>query len=151
MFTCEVQGPSDGVYEFARRLQTDAPPLARLDGVTSERIDIVPGENDFVIAPSAGGPDARMVVPADVAPCAACVAEFTDPTDRRFGYAFTCCVDCGPRYTVVAALPYDRERTSDGLVRAVRGLSSRIRRPGRPAFPRPGHLLPCVRADPGAA
>ena len=109
---CEVQGAADAVHRFTARLVGDAPPLARIDVVDVTELEVVPHETAFVIAASAVGADARLAVPADVAPCPACVAEFTDPDDRRFGYPFTCCVDCGPRYTVVAALPYDRERTS---------------------------------------
>ncbi len=53
-----------------------------------------------------------MAIPPDVSTCTACMSEVLDPADRRFGYPFTCCTDCGPRYTVVRELPYDREATS---------------------------------------
>ena len=61
---------------------------------------------------SVGSGTVAGTVPPDVAACGACLAEIADPGGRRYRYAFTCCTDCGPRYTVVQSLPYDRERTS---------------------------------------
>ncbi len=110
--TCEVQGPADLVADFIRRVRDDAPALARIDRIDVAALHPVSGEADFVIGPSRPGADSRLAVPADVAPCPACLTELADPDDRRFEYPFTCCTDCGPRYTVVSELPYDRERTS---------------------------------------
>jgi hydrogenase maturation protein HypF len=115
---CEVQGPEAAVGAFIDRLRPEAPPLARIDGLSSHDRPVVPGAPAFAIVASA--PDRRpgpsgpspATVPPDVAPCPACRAELTDPTDRRHRYPFTCCVDCGPRLSVVRSLPYDRATTS---------------------------------------
>ena len=77
------------------------------DGLPITSASVPPGA-----AVGGGLPMTPASVPPDAAVCEACSAEISDPADRRFGYAFTCCTDCGPRYTVVRSLPYDRERTS---------------------------------------
>ncbi len=110
---CEIQGTPADLAVFIERITAEAPPLARVESLHSMTVDCIEHENEFRIAASSGGDGPGFAgVPADAAACPACLAEIRDPSDRRFGYAFTCCVDCGPRYTVVQSLPYDRERTS---------------------------------------
>ena len=133
---CEVQGPEAALDAFADALRRQAPPLARIRGIETEKIAVVADEDDFVIAVDAraavdleasagiraaagprgsdggGTPMTPASIPPDAAVCEACSAEISNPADRRFGYAFTCCTDCGPRYTVVRSLPYDRAGTS---------------------------------------
>lgn len=110
---CEVQGRRADLDEFEARVAAEAPPLARVDSVRSADVPPVEGEQEFSIAVSASGSGTVAgTVPPDVAACSACLAEIADTGERRYRYAFTCCTDCGPRYTVVQSLPYDRERTS---------------------------------------
>ena len=110
---CEVQGRAPMLDRFHTELSSHGPPLARVEGIDAVAIAVRPDETDFRIAPSSTGSAAATAsIPPDVAPCSRCVLEIRSPGDRRHGYAFTCCTDCGPRYTVVDSLPYDRERTS---------------------------------------
>lgn len=110
---CEVQGDPASLDAFHQRVVADAPPLARVGDIRSSDLPVVSGEAGFAIAESRSGTgSAALAVPPDVAPCTHCLAEIGDADDRRYRYPFTCCTDCGPRYTVVRSLPYDRERTS---------------------------------------
>ena len=110
---CEIQGRRADLDEFEARVADEAPPLARVDSVRSADLAAVEGESGFSLSPSTpGSGTVTGTVPPDVATCPACLAEIADPGGRRYRYAFTCCTDCGPRYTVVRSLPYDRERTS---------------------------------------
>lgn len=107
----EAEGPAAQVAELTRRLVDDAPPLARVVGVTVEQLSPL-GATGFRIAEShdGGAPDAP--VSTDTATCPECLAEVDDPADRRHGYAFTNCTNCGPRYTIVCGVPYDRPATT---------------------------------------
>ena len=107
----EIQGPDARLDEFRNRLEREVPRLARIDAVESRATTPRADEPGFVIAASAGGPVSTGVTP-DSAPCADCIDEMFDPQDRRWRYAFTNCTNCGPRYTITAALPYDRPNTS---------------------------------------
>ena len=110
---CEIQGCRTDLDEFEARVVAEAPPLARVDSVHAADVPTVEGERDFSLSPSApGSGTVTGTVPPDIAACPACLVEIADPGGRRHRYAFTCCTDCGPRYTVVRSLPYDRERTS---------------------------------------
>lgn len=107
----EVEGPEEAVEGFAGRLREALPPLARLDEVSESRISPL-GEEGFRVLESETGPRKSALVPPDAALCADCRREMEDPGDRRHRFPFTTCTNCGPRFTLVRALPYDRERTS---------------------------------------
>jgi hydrogenase maturation protein HypF len=107
----EVEGPPRAVEGFLTRLRTEAPPLAAIEGVSVE--DLAPtGAEGFSIERSASGGEPLALVSPDVATCAACLAEMLDPADRRYGYAFHNCTNCGPRFTIVRGVPYDRPLTT---------------------------------------
>ncbi len=107
----EVEGAPGAVREFLLALEREAPPLARIERVTTR--EIVPnGCESFCIAPSEPAGARRTGVPADSATCADCLAELADPADRRFGYPFINCTNCGPRFTIVRDVPYDRPLTT---------------------------------------
>lgn len=109
----EVQGDAGALEEFDRRLPLEVPPLALVT-----RIDVAPialarsDEPGFTIVPSRGGAGARTLVAPDVATCPACLAELFDPGDRRYRHPFITCTDCGPRFTIIRDLPYDRPATT---------------------------------------
>jgi hydrogenase maturation protein HypF len=107
----EVEGASAAVREFLDALESNAPPLARVDRVTATPIPPC-GSPGFVIAASDPAGRRRALVSADSATCADCLAELTDPADRRFGYPFINCTNCGPRFTIVRDVPYDRPFTT---------------------------------------
>ena len=106
----EVEGSESAVAEFWRRLGPEAPALARIEAVTAEPVPCR-GGTEFVIDPSQRGRGRTLVSP-DVATCSACRAELADPTDRRYRHPFISCTNCGPRFTVVVDLPYDRPMTT---------------------------------------
>jgi hydrogenase maturation protein HypF len=117
----EVAGPPSAIGELRRLLVDDAPPLARVTGVTAAPLPVPagpgahPGADDdahFVIARSADDGQAEVPVSIDTGTCDQCLAEIDDPADRRHGYAFTNCTNCGPRYTLVVSVPYDRPATT---------------------------------------
>ena len=107
----EIEGPPDAIEALLARLPAEAPPAAVIEGV--EREAVPPrGEKGFGIVPSAraGSPDAQ--VSPDIATCEACLRELFDPADRRYRYPFINCTDCGPRFTIVRGVPYDRPLTT---------------------------------------
>jgi hydrogenase maturation protein HypF len=110
----EVEGPAAAVGEFLRRLERDAPPLARIERVTATAITPRrPAEAGFVIAASDAQTGLRRtLVSADTATCADCLRELGDPADRRCNYPFINCTNCGPRFTIVRDVPYDRPLTT---------------------------------------
>ena len=107
----EVQGPAPALGRFGKRLRAEAPPLAAIHDIASVLLPPAPASG-FVIDASRAQAGATTAVPPDVALCADCRREVRDPADRRFGYAFTNCTNCGPRWTIINALPYDRPLTS---------------------------------------
>jgi hydrogenase maturation protein HypF len=107
----EVEGLADAVESFPARLRAALPPLARLDELVAEQLEPI-GERSFSVLASQAGRRERALVPPDSALCADCRAEMEDLADRRARYPFTTCTNCGPRFTLVRSLPYDRERTS---------------------------------------
>ena len=109
--TIELEGPQDALDRFAARLAAEAPRLARIDAVEAATVPVHGGAPGFAIAASAGGRVSTAIGP-DTAICDDCLAELFDPRDRRWRYAFINCTNCGPRFTITRALPYDRSMTS---------------------------------------
>ncbi len=131
----DAEGPLDALEKLAERLVHHAPPLARVDQVIVTALAPAMGQRD-ISAPDAGSASrheprgaprrarafridaststgtARVPVSVDIATCAACLAELRDPADRRYRYPFINCTDCGPRYTIVCSVPYDRPATT---------------------------------------
>jgi hydrogenase maturation protein HypF len=107
----EVEGEPERLQGFLEALQREAPPLARIEEVTT--CLLVPrDERDFVIEASQARPGDFQSVSPDAATCEDCRRELFDPTDRRYRYPFINCTNCGPRFTVIESLPYDRPRTT---------------------------------------
>jgi hydrogenase maturation protein HypF len=107
----EVEGPRADVQAFLVSLAREAPPLARIERITTTSMQ-PRGTASFSIAASEAGFQRRTLVSADTATCADCLAEMNDPGDRRFGYPFINCTNCGPRFTIVRDVPYDRPLTT---------------------------------------
>ncbi|MEU6166905.1 carbamoyltransferase HypF [Streptomyces tanashiensis] len=107
----EVEGDPADVASFCARLAPDAPPLARVESVESAEVT-ARGGSGFTIVPSRQGGAVRTLVPPDTATCDDCLAELADPADRRHLHPFITCTHCGPRFTIVTGLPYDRVHTT---------------------------------------
>ena len=107
----EVEGAAESVRKFLDLVEREAPPLARVERVTARAI-APNGAAGFSIAPSDPTGRRRALVSADSATCADCLAELADPGDRRFGYPFINCTNCGPRFTIIRDVPYDRPLTT---------------------------------------
>ena len=107
----EVEGAQSEVDRFVGALTAEAPPLALVDDVRVREVPAVGGAGFRIVAsPRAGGAD--TLVSADSATCDDCLRELSDPADRRFRYPFVNCTNCGPRFTIVRGVPYDRPLTT---------------------------------------
>lgn len=106
----EVEGAAVAVAELARRLAHSAPPLAAVQDI-SESGQPPQGGTGFTIEDSAGG-EGRTLASPDVATCGDCLRELADPADRRYRHPFITCTNCGPRFTIITGLPYDRAATT---------------------------------------
>jgi hydrogenase maturation protein HypF len=106
-----AQGPLEVLRRFADALLTEAPPLARPEILSEQPAEPEPLDA-FEIRESAAAPTEHVHVPPDYFACDSCLAELGDPRDRRFRYPFVNCTQCGPRYTLIERLPYDRANTA---------------------------------------
>ena len=113
--TIEAQGRVDGVELFAQDLITHHPSLARFEAVNTHEIPLDGGGDRFVIFDSLGGTDTAVTttsVTVDTVTCAECLTELLGPTDRRFRHGLINCTNCGPRYSIIRRVPYDRPNTT---------------------------------------
>lgn len=108
----EVQGEPRELDAFIREVLDDTPPLSTVLSHAARDLPPVPGEEGFRIFPSRRTGGARTLLPPDVATCPDCLAEMRDPANRRHGYPFITCVNCGPRLTIIEDVPYDRPNTT---------------------------------------
>lgn len=107
----EVEGDAAHLAQFLERLPAEKPPRALIHSLSTDWLDPT-GYTDFTIRHSDEHGAKTVLVLPDIATCAACLAELGDPADRRWRYPFTNCTNCGPRFTIVQALPYDRPNTT---------------------------------------
>jgi hydrogenase maturation protein HypF len=108
-----VEGKKDNVSQFLNDLKKDKPPLAQIFNLTTNYEEDEGTFKEFIIVKSSGEADlSGSVVPPDVSICADCLKELRDPRNERFNYFFITCTNCGPRYTIIKELPYDRPNTT---------------------------------------
>ena len=105
-----VEGEASSLREFERLLRSEKPPLSRLDQVEVRRLS-PKGYPDFRILESSEEGDKSVLILPDLALCPDCRADILDPKNRRYGYPFTNCTNCGPRFSIIERLPYDRAHT----------------------------------------
>lgn len=107
----ELEGSADRLDRFVLRVQSERPPRSAIHGLEITHLDPL-GLVGFSIRPSLdGGPRIALILP-DIATCDECLAEVRDPSDRRYRYPFTNCTNCGPRFSIILSLPYDRPATT---------------------------------------
>lgn len=106
-----AEGDPDALDVFCQALHEEAPTLAHVEGVCWKEVEPA-GFATFDVEESVDRPGGERLIAPDVATCEACLEELFDPGDRRYRYPFINCTDCGPRFTIIESLPYDRERTS---------------------------------------
>jgi hydrogenase maturation protein HypF len=107
----EIEGSKPALDAFLTRLKIDAPPLAEIEEVSVDDRDPM-GDAAFEILHSVADGAKFAIVPADIGTCAECQADFMDPANRRYLYPFTNCTNCGPRYSIIQDIPYDRPKTT---------------------------------------
>jgi len=109
--TIEVEGSLAQLESFQQALREKLPPLARIDTMTLELLPVI-SEVDFRIVHSEAGSERKALISPDTAICADCLRELFDVTDRRYRYPFINCTNCGPRFTIIQDVPYDRAQTT---------------------------------------
>ncbi|HVP58868.1 MAG TPA: carbamoyltransferase HypF [bacterium] len=107
----EVEGALGAAQRFLSSLVHEAPPQARIDAVTVNFLEPT-GEERFIIKESRRGEARSTLISPDLATCPDCLGELLSPGDRRYRYPFINCTNCGPRYTIIRDIPYDRDKTS---------------------------------------
>lgn len=129
----EVEGSEPAVREFAHRVAHDPPPLAVVESLRTEAIP-PRGGTGFRIAGTSRRPGGRTLASPDVAICADCVRELKDPVNRRYRHPFITCTNCGPRFTIIRELPYDRAATTMAEFPMCAACSAEYRDPGDRRF-----------------
>lgn len=107
-----IQGSSEQIAEFIFKLQNELPPIAKINNLETEELEYDEEYADFTIKESSDSFSGTSVIPPDLAICDKCLEEINDPNNRRYNYPFNACTDCGPRFTVIENVPYDRDKTT---------------------------------------
>ncbi len=108
----EAEAARATIRDFIKNIHSTLPPLARITSLQQEWKSPQKGFTDFTILPSVCSKPSHAMIPADIALCRDCLRDITEPGNRRFSYPFTNCTNCGPRFTIVESIPYDRPMTS---------------------------------------
>ena len=107
-----IQGSEDKIGDFIFKLQNELPPIAKINNLETEELADDEKYEDFTIKESSDSFSGTSVIPPDLAICDKCLEEINDPNNRRYNYPFNACTDCGPRFTVIENVPYDRDKTT---------------------------------------
>ncbi len=121
-----VQGDAETVDAFPQLLRERAPAMAVIETVVAEQVEPEP-LTGFEIHESAAIEGAMTLVSPDISTCAACTRELLDPDDRRYRYPFINCTNCGPRFTIIDDIPYDRPMTDHARLPDVPRMRRRVR------------------------
>lgn len=111
----ELEGRASAIKSFTDSLETNPPPLACISAMQQKPCASLKNFTLFSILPSVATQKSRAIIPADIAICSDCLQDISDPRNRRYNYPFTNCTNCGPRYSIVSEIPYDRPGTSMGV------------------------------------
>ena len=141
-----LEGDRERVDAFLRDLRTDAPAAASITAIDVDAAE-PSGLDDFVIRASQGRDQPTAAISTDLAVCARCLRELFDPADPRFQYPYINCTDCGPRYSIILRLPYDRAATTMGAWEMDTSCAGEYHDPGSRRF----HAQPvaCPTCGPG--
>ena len=130
-----VEGPRDALEAFARAVVAEAPPAASIASVDTVEARHE-GFDAFAIRESGSGEALSARISPDLPVCEACLRELFDPADRRYRYPYITCTDCGPRYSIILALPYDRPRTTMAAWPMCAACDAEYHDPHEPPLPR---------------
>jgi hydrogenase maturation protein HypF len=108
----DIEGHSEAIEGFIEDIKQNPPPLSLIESIERSPISTPANYSDFLIVESNTGGERFMPVSADIATCRDCLRELFDPRDRRFRYPFINCTNCGPRFTIIEDIPYDRAKTT---------------------------------------
>jgi hydrogenase maturation protein HypF len=142
----EVEGSTPELDRFIERLEIEAPPLAIIQSIHSEPVSST-GEQEFHITASRHGGEHFALISPEIATCVDCLREMFDATDRRYRYPFTNCTNCGPRFTIIQEIPYDRAFTTMARFEMCSDCAREYNDPGNRRF----HAQPvcCPACGPG--
>lgn len=129
----DVEGSEERIRSFTRALQEEAPENAEIAEVQTSTEPLF-GYPDFTIRASAAERGSANFLPRDIAVCEDCLREFNTPGDKRYQYPFISCANCGPRYSIIKGLPYDRENTAMSEFEMCRPCAAEYRNPGDRRF-----------------
>src|SRR5450631_828143 len=152
----EVEGSPEAVQEFGRRLLTGPPPLAVVESISQAEVPVRGGTGFTIEESTRGHSESRTLASPDVATCDECLEEMRDPANRRHRHPFITCTNCGPRFTIILDLPYDRAATTMAAFDLCDACRREYEDPGDRRFhaqpiacPDCGPVLELVRKKPG--
>ena len=145
----EVEGAPKGLQQFLLRLEKEKPPHAVIQSLEFSFLDTIGYETFEIRESDECGPKIALILP-DIATCADCLHEIFDPDNRRYRYPFTNCTNCGPRFRIIEALPYDRPNTTMRRFAMCAGVPARIPRPAQPPLSRAAECVSALRPATGA-
>lgn len=130
----EIQGSPQATKDFVSKISRELPPLAQITSMNQEKTAVVEDDEPFTIRESKQDQAAKTLISPDIAICKDCLKELFDPQDRRYHYPFINCTNCGPRYTIIESIPYDRPKTTMSTFKMCRDCRREYKNPADRRF-----------------